>query len=192
MKRVLCCALLSVVLFCGTALSQGVPQFAADFISREARETTTGRIYLGIDKFRLDLRSAGREGAMIIDLRSRKTTVLVPQQKMYLEVPFDATAQDIPAILPANRGNPCVGWTGCRKRARETMNGRVCDRWELSDVRGMRTVWIDLRLGVYVKTLLPDGSVAELRNIQEGPQPSSHFEVPAGYKKLDPRTNSRP
>jgi hypothetical protein len=44
-------------------------------------------------------------------------------------------------------------------------------------------VWVDTKLHCVVKT--DEGGGIELRNIQEGPQPASLFEVPAGYTNFD-------
>ena len=44
--------------------------------------------------------------------------------------------------------------------------------------------WLDPKLRFPVKWQGKDGS-GEMRNIQEGPQPASLFEVPAGYTKMD-------
>jgi hypothetical protein len=45
-------------------------------------------------------------------------------------------------------------------------------------------VWVDTKLHCVVKTDGAEGSI-EPQNIQEGPQPASLFEVPAGYTKFD-------
>ena len=46
------------------------------------------------------------------------------------------------------------------------------------------TVWLDSKLRFPVKWQEKSGGF-ELRNIQEGTQPASLFEVPAGYTKFD-------
>ena len=47
------------------------------------------------------------------------------------------------------------------------------------------TGWIDRKLRFLVKTESAKGRGMELRNIQEGPQQASLFEIPAGYKKIE-------
>ena len=45
-------------------------------------------------------------------------------------------------------------------------------------------MWVDTKLHCVVKTDGAAGSI-ELRNIKEGSQPASLFEIPAGYTKFD-------
>ena len=49
----------------------------------------------------------------------------------------------------------------------------------------MTSVWIDERLGV-VTRVQDSEQVLEFRNISEGSQPDTRFEVPSGFAKADP------
>jgi hypothetical protein len=46
-------------------------------------------------------------------------------------------------------------------------------------------IWVDTKLRCVVKTDGGTGGGIELRNIQEGSQPASLFEIPSGYTKFD-------
>jgi hypothetical protein len=47
--------------------------------------------------------------------------------------------------------------------------------------------WIDPRLKWPVRLIMADGTVVDLKNIREQPQPASLFEIPPGYRKFDPK-----
>lgn len=65
----------------------------------------------------------------------------------------------------------------------DSLNGRDTVKYEGVSKKGEKMhVWVDTKLHVVVKT---DEGGFELRNIQEGSQPASLFEVPAGYTKFD-------
>ena len=65
------------------------------------------------------------------------------------------------------------------------MNGRSCDKWELTSKQGKQTVWIDPKLHFPIRSVSADGNTMDLTNIKEGSQPASLFEFPAGYTKMD-------
>ena len=81
--------------------------------------------------------------------------------------------------LPQNKGG------SCRKVGNETVNGRSTVKYEGTNAKGETgDVWLDPKLRFPVKWEGKNGSW-ELRNIQEGTQPASLFEIPADYKKFD-------
>ncbi len=73
----------------------------------------------------------------------------------------------------------------CHKIGSETVNGRSTVKYEGTNAKGETSnVWVDPKLRFPVKWEGKNGSW-ELRNIQEGTQPASLFEIPADYKKFD-------
>jgi hypothetical protein len=81
--------------------------------------------------------------------------------------------------LPQNQGG------SGRKIGNETVHGRSSVRYEGTNAKGETgDVWVDPKLRFPVKWEGKRGS-RELRNIQEGTQPASLFEIPGDYKKFD-------
>ncbi len=89
--------------------------------------------------------------------------------------------------------NACSDWlkiernTGgtCHKVGTETVNGRSAVKYEGTNSSGEpSSVWLDPKLRFPVKWQ-GKSSAGELRNIQEGTQSASLFEIPAGYTKMD-------
>ncbi len=83
----------------------------------------------------------------------------------------------------AENGDKQTG--SCHKVGNETVNGRNTVKYETTNASGdVKHFWLDPKLRFPVKW---DGknNGGELRNIQEGPQPASLFEIPAGFTKMD-------
>ena len=65
------------------------------------------------------------------------------------------------------------------------MNGRDTVKYEGTNSSGEKsTAWIDSKVRFPIKWEGQNGT-GEFRNIKEGPQPSSLFEVPSDYTKFD-------
>jgi hypothetical protein len=76
-----------------------------------------------------------------------------------------------------------------RMIGKETVNGRETEKWEFTQQRNQKTSrsvqWYDPKLKLAVREELPGGYIRELKNIQEGAQPVSLFELPQGYSKKE-------
>jgi hypothetical protein len=130
-----------------------------------------------------------------MNMATHTSTVLIDEQHMYMEMPEQMAnrqhAYDFFRVHDVE--NACSDWLAqernkggsCHKVGTETVNGRNAVKYEGTNARGEAgTVWIDPKLQFPVKWQGKDGG-GELRNIQEGSQPASLFEVPAGYTKFD-------
>jgi hypothetical protein len=163
----------------------------------DSQKGSNGKIYFAKDKVRFE--SANKDprsgGVVIMNLTTQTTTVLMNQQHMYMELSQQMASQrtaynffrtgDVEAAcsdwmqLPQNKGG------SCRKIGSETVNGRSTVKYEGTNAKGETgDVWLDPKLRFPVKWEGKNGSW-ELRNIQEGTQPASLFEIPADYKKFD-------
>jgi len=148
-----------------------------------------GKMFSNGDKIRIDMTVHGQQVSTILDRKNQTSDVLMHAQRMYLEsnLQADAAGTYLPKLEAYDPSNPCATQKDytCKKIGTETINGRVCDKWLFSGSNGDQTVWIDQKLHLPVRTEQADGSSFEMKNIQEGAQPSSTFEIPAGYHKLD-------
>ena len=169
-----------------------IPQFSADMATKTPNgEGTHGKMYFGGTRLRLDMNAGGREMQMITDLPKKTTYMIMPQQKMYMEMtatgPMAGRRGREGDMKPVDPNNPCSNQPGvtCKKVGTETVNGRSCDKWEFTSEHGKYTVWVDQKLHFPVKSVYSDGTTHELTNIKEGAQPASLFQVPAGYQKMN-------
>jgi hypothetical protein len=163
----------------------------------DSQKGSNGKIYFSKDKVRFE--SANKDprtgGVVIMNLATQTTTVLMNQQHMYMELSPQMASQrtaynffrtdDVEAAcsdwtqLPQNKGG------SCHKIGSETVNGRSTVKYEGTNAKGETgDVWLDPKLRFPVKWEGKNGSW-ELRNIQEGSQPGSLFEIPAGFTKFD-------
>jgi hypothetical protein len=196
MTRVSCFAVLLVfgLVFGNLALAQ--TEFSAEMVQTQKADMAPTKMYFGKDKARFE--SPGndaRGGAVIMDFATQKFIVLMAQQHMYMEVPSQAMQKRgmYNFFRTGDVENACSDWLQqpsnkggtCHKVGSDTVNGRNTVKYEGTNAKGESgTVWIDPKLRFPVKWQGNDGG-GELRNIQEGSQPASLFEAPAGYTKMD-------
>jgi outer membrane lipoprotein-sorting protein len=185
------------------AFAYQMPQpFSADFSTTSANGNANmkGKFFFSLAKVRMDMTDTGQRQAagpfggkmsMIMDGDAKMAYMLMPDQQMYMEFPTNANNpmtqrqtqwQDF-------KGDPCTfskdqGAT-CKKLGTETVNGRSCDKWEVTEKSGRKeTLWIDQKLHFPIR--MTDGQItSDFTNIKEGAQDASLFKVPAGYRKFD-------
>jgi len=181
------------------ALSQ---EFSADVVNLKQSNMAAKKVYAAKDKVRVDLE--GRNGsfgpsALILDDVQRKPIALLPAQHMYMEAPLAMAAPLITQFWRVSDvDDACPQWKKTAEQANRNSKFGTCTKVGSDDVNGRSTVkykgvstdgntsyvWVDARLHCVVK--MEDSTTGmELRNIQEGAQPASLFEIPAGYSKLD-------
>jgi len=193
-----CCAF-AVLLAASSVLAQ--TEFSADMVDTAKNgNPVQAKIYFAKDKMRLESvekDQRGMGGALIVNLATQTSTVLMDQQHMYMEVPAQTAAQRNAYTYNFFRTGDveaaCSDWLQqarnkggtCHKIGSDTVNGRSTIKYEATNAGGDKgTFWIDPKLRFPVKWQgKNDGG--ELRNIQEGTQPASLFEIPAGYTKFD-------
>lgn len=186
---------LSVLLLL-TSLAFAQTEFSAEVVNNKQSDQPA-KIYFGKDKMRIESNRAGKqEGAFIVNLATHTNTVLMEQQHMYMEMPEQMANQrhSYDFFRVHDVENACADWLAqqrnsggsCHKVGHETVNGRSTVKYEGTNAKGENgTVWIDPKLQFPVKWEGKNGDGGELRNIQEGSQPASLFEIPAGYTKFD-------
>jgi diamine N-acetyltransferase len=183
------------------AASFGLAQseFSAEIVDLQKPGTPTqAKIYFAKDKIRIESQNSGPRagGAVIMNFATQTSTVLMAQQHMYMEMPTQTQSQRMSYASAFFRAgdveNACGDWqkmghngSSCHKVGGETVNGRNTVKYEATNASGeVSRFWLDPKLRFPVKWQ-GKNSDGELRNIQEGTQPASLFEVPAGFTKMD-------
>jgi hypothetical protein len=154
----------------------------------------TGKLYFGSGHMRMDMQGGPRvAGIIITDFKTQTIDILMPETHMYMEpkaddIPGHRRGGMMPDIKPLrDPSNPCAGEEGmtCKNLGVEPVNGRNCDRWQMTDKNGkVSNVWIDQKLHFPIKGVTED-STWTLTNIKEGEPDASLFQIPAGYTKMD-------
>ncbi|MGA7219306.1 MAG: hypothetical protein WBX38_13370 [Candidatus Sulfotelmatobacter sp.] len=179
----------------GFAVAQA--EFSADMVDLQKSGTpTTARLYFAKDKIRIDSQTGPHGGgAIIVNFATQTSIILMAQQHMYMEMPAQTQAQrqGYTFFKTGDVENACGDWqktthnqgASCHKVGDETVNGRSTVKYETTSAGGeVNHFWLDPKLRFPVKWQGKSNS-GELRNIQEGSQPSSLFEVPSGFTKMD-------
>jgi hypothetical protein len=177
-------------------------EFSADVASQKQNNMGVNKLYSSDTKVRLEVQSSGNAmgpSALILDESQHKHVMLMAEQHMYMDAPLNMVKPLITQFWRVQDPNDACSqwkniaqqagtdqnWGSCTKIGSDTVNGRDTVKYEGVSKKGEKThVWVDTKLHCVIKT---DGNSGgfELKNIQEGSQPASLFEVPSGYTKVD-------
>ena len=184
-------SLVPLAFVAGLAAAQQPGQFKANVRMKNGADgsTATGTTYFGGAKVRTELTVDGQNMVVLADPSAKSQYMLMPSEKVYMQMPIGQGPVSMPITGPSDPTNPCGGGSGntdCVKGPNESINGYDAVRWDYTSAEGARTrAWISTKLRFAVKSQDDNGSSMELSNIAEGPQPASLFGIPAGYKKMD-------
>lgn len=201
MLRTLCFScLVGFLLFSNLLLAQ---DFSADIVN--SQKMGLKKIYATKNKVRFEGSEGPQQGmgpvTVIVDEAQNRFFFLFSQRHMYMDsLPM---AMKTPLITRlwhvddvddactqwkkvADEAKTNENWGSCTKVGNDTVNGRNTVKYEGVSNKGDKNhFWVDRKLHCVIKTDEGSGGGFELRNIQEGSQPASLFEVPAGYTKFD-------
>jgi len=162
-----------LLVFAGSGFSQ---EFSADCIASSGGARTEGKISVTKEKVRIDM----GEAVTITRLDKDLVWMLMPQQKMYMQMPLKSNSVVVgKEAAPGEIERELVG--------REPIDGRITEKYRVVyDVGGTRQTvytWISKDVGLPLKTASGDGSWAmEFKKIKLGKQAETLFEVPQEYK----------
>jgi hypothetical protein len=176
-------------------------QFSANLVSINAQGevSATGKIYVANGKVRIET-SDLPDSFLIVDAAFPAAYLVRPAQRIFMDSKQSSRLTEI--FVPLDPADPCRRWQvmaeigavvaldarwRCEAIRHETVDGRDTIQYQaLSPQHRQSTAWIDPQLNFLMRIRFEDGTVNDLKNIQEGPQPASLFEVPASYRKFDP------
>lgn len=179
-------ALMVVIVFAACACAAAA-QFAANTVIKQGKMQMTGKVYVSGNKIRQETSMGGQTNVVICRGDKGLTWMLSPSQKTYIEAKgaksdLSGAAMDKELLKVAAK----------KKVGSATINGYPCEKYLYTfkdKQRGTMTQCFSKKLQVPIKTEIAtsQGSVVvEMKNIKEGKQPASLFELPKGYKKVTP------
>jgi hypothetical protein len=140
----------------------------------------TGKTYVSGDMYRMEVSGGGASMISIIRLDRNMSYMIMPAQKMYMEMPLKAAD-----LAMSSKPNPNVQR---QEVGRETIDGHPTIKYRVSVTSGGRTStgyqWMATDINFPVKYTGDDGSSIEYRSIKVGILAPSLFEIPAGYTKM--------
>jgi hypothetical protein len=159
-----------------------IPSFSADEIRTMRKQVTSGKIYASADAVRTEGESKGKKTISILRLDKKVIWNLMPDQKMYMELPFMGSADVASMAKDATiekepLGSEQVGAYHCDKyRVKATYEGKVYTsvEWDAKELNGFAVKKGDEK-GAWT---------IEYQNVHLGPQDPSLFELPVGYQKF--------
>ncbi len=172
--------------------------FSADIVNhKDGDNQNHARIYVTKDKWRIEGMQEGRMGgAVITNLTTRMSAVLIPDRNMYMEFPQGQgpAGQRMWGFFQARDiDDACGEWLKlsynqggtCRKVGSDSVNGRSTVKYTGTNSKGETgSVWFDKKIAFPIRWEGEKGGSGELQNIKEGSQPASLFEIPSGYQKF--------
>jgi hypothetical protein len=175
--------------------------FSADVVNERGGELK--KIYSTKDKVRFEVEPRNQAmgpSALIVDEAQNKWILVMAERHMYMDsLPVTMKTpvlyqfwhvQDVDDACPqwkkiAEQAGTYKNWGSCTKVGNDAVNGRSTVKYEGVSSKGEKAhYWVDTKLHCVIKTDGGSGGI-ELRNIQEGSQPSNLFEIPAGFTKFD-------
>jgi hypothetical protein len=197
---------LAVILTAGSLQALGSFEGEVDY-SMKSKDTEGAMAYLlKGKKMRVNMEMKGHSSAMIMDLGTRKTIMLMPEQKMYMVSSIPESKAD------AKKFEGKFSKTG---KTQEIL-GHHCDEWLYQGKESQVSTWCASGMGAFMgmgqqgknmsaeawveavkhKGLFPlktevrdkDGNntmTMEATKIDKRSVSSSEFEPPAGYKKIN-------
>jgi hypothetical protein len=163
----------------------GAFELSADMITKDGDQKQSGKLYVKGNKYRIEMKN-GSEYA-IIRHDKNKSWIVIPDQKAYIEMPFDPKKK--PAIEEKQSHEGSRKFLGS-----EVIDGRETKKYQVSAKEGGANdsfyQWIATDLNFPVKTMALNGSWSiEYRNIKTS-VPDSLFEIPESYEKINMPSNA--
>jgi len=171
--------LVVVVMLCGPV---SAAEFSADVMHKAAGRDMPGKVYVKGDL----MRSETMGTITIMDMKKKMTWVIMPEQKIYMEVKKSGIAAG-----QAYNDEELAKIADKKHLGTETVNGHKCDKYLITyhdTSMGSMTQWVSQKLKYPIKYYFSKDGMeveSELKNIKEGSVDDSLFEIPAGYQKMD-------
>ena len=142
-------------------------EFSAEMRQSGPQGSTTGMMYVGKDRMRMEMEQGGQQIIQIIDAKNQVQWLLYPDQHAYMENRGGGSQPS--GMEKSLASNPCAGVRGvtCKNLGKETIAGREAAKWEMTYTQEGKTYsstqWIDLERDTPLRTRMADGSGSELK-----------------------------
>lgn len=176
--KFLSCGVLAIFLAGGTAFAA---EFSADMVMKGPDgQGMSGKVFVKGQKIRQEMDQDGEKMITILRPDRKLSWVIMPDEKVYMEMKMRESSED-PTL--AEKADPAK----VKRLGKETVNGFVCEKIQVTDKGTVVTQWLSTELGWPIKGEVkgPEGvSTHEYKNIKKGGVSEALFEIPAGFQKM--------
>ncbi len=171
------------LILCLTAPLAQAAELSAKVVTTAEGQEMHGKVFMKGQKIRNEFQAGGETNISIVRPDKKVVWMLMPGEKMYMEMPItEETQEKILIKKPEDQAKMKLLGT-------ETVNGFECDKYEVDASQQGQSVkqfvWIAKKLQMPIKSVTADGSMSmEYRDIKVGGVPDSVFELPQGYEKM--------
>jgi hypothetical protein len=177
-------------------------EFSADIVNRDAAGLAIGaaaKLYVSNHKVRIETPEAAA-GFFLIDADAGTAYFVRPAQQVFMDAKQSSLLSQI--FVPVDAKDPCRRWQAaagnagvpnaggewrCERINDEFVGDRRATLFHVASAGSASLRWIDSDLEFPIKLLASDGTAIALEHIQIEAQPASLFDLPPGFRKLDPR-----
>ena len=156
--------------------------FSAKMVQTKSGETQSVPFYFDDGRYRYEAKQDGRPLIILVDRNSKKTRILVPDEKLYLEIGND----DMESLMnnPYEAIRVMAGTNDVSVAGTERVQDVACDRQEISvNGKPVMTAWIAKSYGFPIKIRNEhNGDLVELVEIDPRNPDPTLFQVPAGFR----------
>ena len=157
-------------------------EFSADFLMKAGGISTSGRMFFGQNKFRMDM-NVPQKITTITLLDKKEVINIMHEQKIYMVMPFDP--QNKPKVEERLEGE-----IERKKVGTEVIDGHPTIKYlitcKTNNEKQEFYQWFADDIKLPLKIEARDGSWSqEFKNVKMGKVPDSVFEIPAGYRKVE-------
>jgi len=168
MTKFIALVLLSVALLASCSSDPQVEgtQFSANILATQAGDSATGKIYVKDHIYRMDLHQHGHDFIVIVDQDSNLTQLLMPPEKIYMDMPTDDQMSIRNDPFQALKYTSSMG--EIKLVATEKINGQFCDKFTVTiDSNQILEYWQHKKLDFPIKMVGTVGprNTMELSNI---------------------------
>lgn len=179
------CVVLSI---CVCANTSSATQFTADMsvTIHHNNEIQTGKISVKDARYRIEQVEEGQEIVVLVDQEQGLTRVLLPADKMYMEMASDDMQSLMNDPFQAAKYTETIGEKV--KTGVEKISGYECDLYAIKrNGDDIMRLWVSKKVSLPLKIEIPGkgGRTMLLENIKTSSLEDDLFAMPAGYTKKD-------
>jgi hypothetical protein len=191
---------LAAVLLCDSAQAEA-QQFSAEIVATKdgGAAASAGKLYVSRGKARIEA-AALADGFFVIDGAAPSAYFVRPSARQFMDARQSSLLTRI--FVPVDPENPCSAWQAmasladatdhdawrCERVGQETIDGSSAIAYQAISTSGDKLLgWIDPMRKFPLRIKTEDGTVFELGDLRDAPQPAQLFEIPRNFTKFDPQ-----